>query len=180
MSCQAYTKRIHGLTCSSSDAGELHQAGRFRAVEGFEEFAEDAEVAMSEEEGDDGLSKEIRDGAVKHPAQRADTVMELQNQQSSSWSDAYHSLKISLASTDEIALEGAGMRVTQADRIAIVRPDWLSASVPEQRLTVVENGLDIRCRRIREQTQLGQHRRQYSTRERRLNDIRTIETVNAA
>jgi hypothetical protein len=45
---------------------------------------------VTEEKGDDGLSKEIRHGTVKHSADGTDSIMQ-------------HTVKISLSGPDEVA-----------------------------------------------------------------------------
>lgn len=150
---------------------------------------------MTQEEGDDGLREKVRDGAVEHAADRADAIVQLDSASAvapwprlsmSCLDNTYHSGQIALASADEIAFERGRVGVAQRERISVVCPNWNRSgsttlrAVPDSGLTIVEYTLNVRCRRVRDQSQLGEHCTQHVPRQCRLHNIGPIQAINAA
>lgn len=65
------------LTGNTPDPIQSHYTGSIFACKSLQKLAEDCQVSMAKQERYDSLRKKIRDGAVEHSTERADTIMEL-------------------------------------------------------------------------------------------------------
>ena len=108
---------------------------------------------MTEKERNDCLGKEVGYGAVKHPAEGADSIME-------------HTVQIAFPCPDKVALQCRGVGVAETYCVAIVCP------------YVVEHTLDGRARNV--ESELSEHGRQDMPSKGRLDHIGSIETIDTA
>jgi hypothetical protein len=108
---------------------------------------------MTKKERDDCLSKEIGYGAVEHSAQGADSIVE-------------HTVQVAFPGSDKVAFQGRGVRVTETDCITVICP------------YVVEDTFDGGTGNI--ESELRKHSRQDVSSESGLDDICSIQTIDAA